>query len=94
MSGPQYGAIDMGEVVRRLNEQPAKDWGPGILTEKAQPNDPWQHRSEKMRCVSCMWFAPKAGNIGRCRRHAPTLNGYPVVYKSDWCGDHKLNEAT
>ncbi len=30
--------------------------------------------------------------IGRCRRHAPTMNGYPVVYMSDWCGDHKLNE--
>jgi len=32
------------------------------------------------------------GPIGRCRRHAPTMNGYPVVYPNDWCGDHKLNE--
>jgi hypothetical protein len=31
-------------------------------------------------------------NIGRCRRHAPTMNGYPVVFVNDWCGDHKLNE--
>lgn len=30
--------------------------------------------------------------VGRCRRRAPTLNGWPVVYSSDWCGDHKLNE--
>ena len=31
-------------------------------------------------------------NIGRCRRHAPTMNGYPVVFKSDWCGDHRVDE--
>ena len=30
--------------------------------------------------------------IGRCRRHAPTMSGYPVVYEDDWCGDHKLDE--
>lgn len=30
--------------------------------------------------------------LGRCRRHAPTMNGYPVVFTSDWCGDHKLDE--
>jgi coenzyme F420-reducing hydrogenase beta subunit len=54
--------------------------------------DPWIHRSEGMRCKSCMWFAPKAADIGRCRRHAPTMNGYPVVFVNDWCGDHKLNE--
>jgi len=32
------------------------------------------------------------GSVGRCRRHAPTMNGYPVVFDTDWCGDHKLNE--
>lgn len=31
--------------------------------------------------------------MGRCRRHAPTLNGYPAVWSDDWCGDHKLDEA-
>ena len=30
--------------------------------------------------------------IGRCRRHAPTMSGYPVVFGTDWCGDHKLDE--
>jgi hypothetical protein len=59
--------------------------------------DPWKHRSEGMRCKSCMWYAPKERtdgitDIGRCRRHAPTMNGYPVVFVNDWCGDHKLNE--
>jgi hypothetical protein len=28
---------------------------------------------------------------GRCRRYAPTMKGYPVVYgNSDWCGEHKI----
>lgn len=66
-------------------------------------NDPWRHRSKKMICLTCMWFVEKqftgAYNpnnpkdvIGRCRRHSPTMNGYPVVYCTDWCGDHKLDE--
>ncbi|MHB9105765.1 MAG: hypothetical protein ACYDCO_01800 [Armatimonadota bacterium] len=55
--------------------------------------DPWEGRSEGMRCLTCMWYASKGnGVIGRCRRHAPTMNGYPVVFPADWCGDHKLNE--
>jgi len=63
-------------------------------------DDPWRHRSEGMKCKSCMWFVEKQNSsvqredklIGRCRRHAPTMNGYPVVYSNDWCGDHKLDE--
>jgi hypothetical protein len=63
------------------------------------PPDPWIHRSARMSCATCMWYVAKAvadgspaGAIGRCRRHAPTMNGYPVVFTSDWCGDHKLDE--
>jgi hypothetical protein len=33
------------------------------------------------------------GALGRCRRHAPTMNGFPVVFESDWCGDHRLDET-
>ena len=62
--------------------------------------DPWQHRNIGMQCGTCMWFAEKVTGepeedikIGRCRRRAPTMNGYPVVYLSDWCGDHKLDET-
>ena len=63
-------------------------------------NDPWSHRSKNMRCSTCMWFVRKAKSrpfsspllIGRCRRHAPTLSGFPVVFGADWCGDHKLDE--
>lgn len=63
--------------------------------ENTVSKDPWIHRSDGMLCKSCMWFIEKAGftpGVGRCRRHAPTMNGYPVVFKSDWCGDHKLDE--
>ena len=68
---------------------------------------PWANRTEAMRCASCMWFNPKRADkiyfgdgsvftpgveLGRCRRHAPTMSGFPVVFVTDWCGDHKLNE--
>ena len=61
------------------------------------PSDPWAHRSDGMKCKTCMWFVPKSGDkpaydLGRCRRHAPTMNGYPVVFVNDWCGDHKVDE--
>ena len=68
-------------------------------------NDPWKNRSDGMRCKSCIWFVPKqvvksgtideldaVYHIGRCRCHAPTMNGYPVVFVNDWCGDHRLDE--
>lgn len=68
--------------------------------------DNWQHRSKGMICMTCMFFAQKLtrestlaikldvpdATIGRCRRRAPTLNGWPVMFSSDWCGDHKLDE--
>ena len=59
--------------------------------------DYWKHRSSGMRCASCMWFAIKEGGsgdavVGRCRKRAPTTEGYPVVFPGDWCGDHKLDE--
>ena len=62
--------------------------------------DPWINRSDNMKCRTCMWFIEKVGvpqvpsgsSIGRCRRHAPSMNGYPVVFSNDWCGDHKLDE--
>ena len=67
--------------------------------------DPWKHRSARMHCYNCMWFVLKekqgketelntiTGDVGRCRRHAPTMNGYPVVFQQDWCGDHKIDET-
>lgn len=74
-------------------------------------NDPWKHRSQGMRCKTCMWFVPKVPDpmapvehdaekpkrpvtfdLGRCRRHAPTMGGFPAVFVNDWCGDHRVDE--
>lgn len=63
---------------------------PGSVEEA--PADPWAHRSTGMKCRTCMWYVEKKAELGRCRRHAPTMNGYPAVYNNDWCGDHKLDE--
>jgi hypothetical protein len=65
---------------------------PVIRDPEPTNGDPWAHRSSGLRCSTCMWFCLKKRNIGRCRRHAPTMNGYPVVYITDWCGDHKVDE--
>lgn len=63
-------------------------------------NDNWVHKSSMMRCGTCMWFVKKDAQVkdatpdpglGRCRRHAPKLNGYPAVFDTDWCGDHKMD---
>ncbi len=80
---------------------PAEEGGPGFGggVSPAQEKDPWKHRSKGMLCATCMYYVPKVANpdqghaaLGRCRRHAPTMSGYPVVFPHDWCGDHKLNE--
>jgi hypothetical protein len=67
-----------------------------------QTRDPWVNRSKGMCCKTCIWFVLKnpiqamtnqgSYNVGRCRRHAPTMGGYPVVYENDWCGDHRIDE--
>ena len=78
------------------------DERPKIIIKKI-PDDPWRHRATGMRCKTCMFFVAKAtydlpadkelvSTLGRCRRHAPTLSGYPAVFLADWCGDHKLDE--
>lgn len=71
-------------------------------------DDPWKHRSNGMICARCVFYVKKAqrqdvapplnelglptNEIGRCRRHAPTMAGYPAVFPTDWCGDHRLDE--
>lgn len=59
--------------------------------------DNWKHRSTTMRCETCMWFVFKEAedkpmHLGRCRRHAPSMNGFAPVFSTDWCGDHRLDE--
>lgn len=54
--------------------------------------DNWADRST-YKCLTCMFNFPKQGPVGRCRRHAPTIEGWPVVYETDVCGDHKLDAS-
>jgi hypothetical protein len=73
-----------------------------LITEETlnPPRDPWAGRKTGMLCRTCMFFVEKRADYpeppdakikGRCRRHAPTMSGYPVVFDIDWCGDHKLS---
>jgi hypothetical protein len=74
---------------------------PIIVKGEDMREDNWMHKAACMRCFTCTFFVPKARNspsllddpiLGRCRKHAPTLNGWPAVFENDWCGDHKLDE--
>lgn len=95
-------------VARRTDDPPAlylvDPLAEGFDSPRVAPQaeDPLAHRSAKMRCESCMYFVEKQTApvgvkplvaFGRCRRHAPTMGGWPAVYGTDWCGDHKLDEA-
>lgn len=43
-------------------------------------------------CAFCRWFKRKQDTPnGRCRKHAPTMDGFPSVLESDWCGDFRLD---
>jgi len=77
---------DSSEQGTGINQAPHPFHGAG----QVEVADPWQRRD--MRCESCMFYVPKGmSGPGRCRRHAPTLSGWPAVFGSvDWCGDHKL----
>ena len=80
---------------RRSNMAQPLGYGPAVA-----PEDHWQHRAGNMRCFTCMWFLKKLCSdpgkitltIGRCRKHAPTICGWPAVFGDDWCGDHKIDE--
>ena len=54
--------------------------------------DNWPTHGQTHTCAFCAFYVAKlSGAAGRCRRHAPTMAGFPVVFPTDWCGDHKLD---
>ena len=73
-----------------------------IIFEKPAPADNWADRSARMKCGTCMtWVEKHPGvdgiipddkRVGRCRRCAPKLEGWPVTFYTDWCGEYKLDE--
>jgi len=59
-----------------------------IEVEVSKLEDNWGNRKIGMICRTCMFYV----NL-RYRRHAPVTNlGYPAVYESDFCGDHKMSK--
>lgn len=84
-----------------LNPELFPEYFPTKTTAKPA-NDPWKNRSAGMKCRTCTMYVVKqslsesktlGAELGRCRRNAPTMKGFPVVFPDDWCGDHKLDEA-
>ena len=53
--------------------------------------DNWDHSNDNMRCATCLWSHKKTDGTLRCRAHAPTIRGFPVMFPTDWCGEHKLD---
>jgi hypothetical protein len=45
-------------------------------------------------CETCMYYVQRQSltqPVGRCRRNAPTMEGFPIVCPADWCGEHTLD---
>jgi hypothetical protein len=100
-----YGVLSQAKPTNPEGGIPLAQPPKPIKSAKEQPSatvdvvhaDLWKNRSTKMRCSSCMWYCAKTiydkeAKLGRCRRRAPTISGYPAVFGDDWCGDHKLDE--
>lgn len=56
------------------------------------PKDNWVAHTSTHTCKFCMWFKAKTNKVGRCIINAPTIKGFPVVYETDTCGEHRLND--
>ena len=67
-------------------------------SEGTEVEDNWVHRAANMRCKTCMGYVSKKlahggiSKVGRCRARPPTMRGFPVVFETDWCLEHKLDE--
>ncbi len=47
---------------------------------------------EKGTCDTCTWYhSIREDKSGQCRRYAPTINGWRIVYNDEWCGEHEVN---
>lgn len=52
-------------------------------------HDNWKNKVQEMQCRTCAFYVQF-----RCRRNAPTIHGFPPVYPTDWCGNHRLDKTT
>lgn len=100
-SNAVQGAIrGAGAAIHGLNPRGEQNLA-DVWAEQKKLADPWADRKSGMRCRTCVWWVSKEPSgptkpdvriVGRCRRHAPTMNGFPVAYQTDWCGDHRVDE--
>ena len=57
--------------------------------------DKWD-RKTNFSCDSCMFLVPRGQlltsgkEVCNCKRHPPVKGEYPIVFKDDWCGEHKI----
>ena len=45
-----------------------------------------------MKCVLCIWYIGTTEE-GECRRHNPSMDGFPRVKSNDWCGEYKQDDC-
>jgi len=101
ISKPKEFDMTMGPAKDKDVDGPFLLGKKSIMFSRRPKEDRWAHRSAGMLCQTCMYYVkkvedtgPRLGSVevGRCRRHAPTINGWPVMFKEDWCGDHRIDE--
>ena len=95
-TAPYWGELEHRRPVAKLDT--SRTGAGGVSAQE----DNWKHRSKGMHCETCVCFVRKdnqykichadTGCLGRCRRHAPTLYGWPAVFENDWCFDFKMDE--
>ena len=52
--------------------------------------DNWRKGNNRYICNTCAHYLNY-----RCRKHAPRgLEGWPAVFPTDYCGDHKMDKHT
>lgn len=87
--------VNLGGIGPKPMESPPV--APTMLTQMGRamfhdaPKDNWDKATNNLqRCETCMYY------VGyRCRRHAPKgQEGWPAVFPTDWCGDHKMSKGT
>ena len=61
-----------------------------VRPTRLPPASQMKQTAQPIRCDGCKWFTPSNGMAGNCRKKSPTETGFPVVFVSDWCGDHVL----
>jgi hypothetical protein len=86
-------------------EMPPRPWAADTKRqqEAARARFPWTaefnwprvtlHRPPRPTCQTCDHFGPRLDALeghGECRKSAPSLDGFPPMPATGWCGDHEI----